>query len=142
MTKRLLALLVLGLVVFAACGGDEGGASTEGSAARSECDEEMPAPSDIADLPANFPVPGEAVLIGSTQAGPSLVVEGFFQANLEDAFPEYESAFEDAGYDITKDEQEDNDAEIFFAGEGTTGQVNMFAECEGRTKLRITIRPD
>jgi hypothetical protein len=130
------------MLVFAACGDDKPASEGEGTAARSECTEDIPAAADVADLPANFPVPGEALLTGSAQAGPSLIVEGFFEADVENAFPEYKDAFDAAGYDITKEEQEANDAEIFFAGEGTTGQVNMFAECDGRTKLRITIRPD
>jgi hypothetical protein len=146
LAKRLLAVLIVGLLVFAACGGGEGEEgereSEEAAAASEECASDIPAAADIPDLPQNFPVLGEAVLTGSSDAGPSQILEGYFQADIEEAFPEYEEALEEAGYEITKDEQEENDAEIFFAGEGTTGQVNMFAECEGRTKLRITIRPD
>lgn len=143
MTKRLLAVLVIGMLVFAACGGDDGESEGEESeAARAECTSDVPDSADIPGLPENFPVPGEAVLTNSSEAGPSMIIDGYFQADIEDAFPEYEEAFEEAGYEITKDEQEENDAEVFFAGDGTTGQVNMFAECEGRTKLRITIRPD
>jgi hypothetical protein len=131
------------LLFLAGCGGDDGESEEEESAAaRAECTSDVPAAADIPDLPESFPVPGEAVLTSSSEAGPSMVVEGVFEADMEEAFPEYEEAFEEAGYEITKDEREENDAEIFFAGEGTTGQVNMFAECEGRTKLRITIRPD
>lgn len=143
MTKRLLALVVIGMLVFAACGGDdEGEGEGEEAAARAECSSDIPDAADVPDLPPNFPVPGEAVLTGSSEAGPSQIIEGYFEADIEEAFPEYEEFFEEAGYEITKDEQEEDDAEIFFAGDNTTGQVNMFAECEGRTKLRITIRPD
>jgi hypothetical protein len=140
--RRLVALLVIGMLVLAACGGDEREPEGEEGAAREKCSSDIPAAADVPGLPENFPVPGEAVLTGSTEAGPSQIVEGYFQADIEEAFPEYEEAFEEAGYDITKDEREEDDAEIFFAGDNTTGQVNMFAECEGRTKLRITIRPD
>jgi uncharacterized lipoprotein len=142
--KKLLVLLVVGTLMLAGCGGDEGESEEEeeSAAARAECTSDIPPAADIPDLPANFPIPGEAVLTGSSKAGPSLIVEGFFEADIENAFPEYEEALEEADYEITKDEQEENDAEIFFAGDNTTGQVNMFAECEGRTKLRITIRPD
>lgn len=143
MTRKFLALLIIGLFFFAGCGGDDGESEEEESeGAVAECTEDIPAAADIPDLPETFPVLGEAVLTSSSQAGPSQIVEGYFQADLDEAFPEYEEAFEAAGYEITKDEREENDAEIFFAGDDTTGQVNMFAECEGRTKLRITIRPD
>ena len=141
--KRMLTLLVVGSFLFIACGGgDEVEPEGEEAGGRAECASEPPESADIPNLPANFPAPEGAVLTGSDEAGPSQIVEGYFDANLEEAFPAYEEAFEAADYEITKDEQEANDAEVFFAGEGTTGQVNMFAECEGRTKLRITIRPD
>ncbi|MEA2452752.1 MAG: hypothetical protein QOG04_1462 [Actinomycetota bacterium] len=142
MTKRFFALLVMGMLVFSACGANDGETEGEGTAARGECSGEVPGAADIPGLPENFPIPGEAVLNASSEAGPSQIIEGYFEADIENAFPEYKEAFESAGYDITKDEQEEDDAEIFFAGDGTTGQVNMFAECDGRTKLRITIRPD
>ena len=136
MSKRILALVIAGLLLFTGCGGEGEGP------ALAECTDDVPAATDISDLPENFPVPGDVLLTDSTQAGPSLIIDGYFQADLEEAFPVYRDAFEESTYDITKDEQEERDAEVFFAGEGTTGQVNMFAECEGRTKLRITIRPD
>ena len=141
MTKRLLLLLLLvGSLLVAACGGDEGSeAAADGG--RAECTTELPSAADVPDLPSDFPVPGEVLLTGSSQAGPSLIVEGYFQADLDEAFPEYKDAFESAGWDVTKDEQEEDDAEIFFAHGDTNGEVAMFGECSGRTKLRITIRP-
>lgn len=140
MTRRLLALLVAGALFFVACGGGDGEQEDE-AAARPECTGDLPEAGDVAGLPENFPAPDGAILTESDEAGPSTIVEGYFDADIEDAFVAYQDAFEEAGYDITKDEQETNDAEVFFAGENTTGQVNMFAECRGRTKLRITIRP-
>jgi hypothetical protein len=139
MVKKMLVLLTVGMLVFVACGGDDEGEGEEGDLAA--CSSEIPAAADVSDLPANFPIPGEVVLTGSSEAGPSQVIEGYFQADMDEAFPEYKEAFEGAGYEITKEEQEEDDAEIFFSGDDTTGQVNMFAECTGRTKLRITIRP-
>ena len=141
MLKRLLLLTLVTMLVFAACGGDnDKGSEAGGEGDRPECSEAAPA-ADVADLPADFPLPGEVTLTGESKAGPSTIIEGYFQADLEEAFPEYKDAFESSDYDITKDEQEADDAEIFFAKGDTNGQVNMFAECAGRTKLRITIRP-
>ena len=136
--KRLLALLLVGMLVFAACGGDDGEENEAG--ARGEC-AEAPAAGDVASLPADFPSPGEVTLTGESEAGPSVIIEGYFQADLEEAFPEYLEAFEGSGWDVVGDEQEEDDAEIFFERGEANGQVNMFAECDGRTKLRITIRP-
>jgi hypothetical protein len=138
-TKRLLAVLFVGMLVFGACGGDEEGGEVEGEA-RGECSE-APAAGDVPSLPEDFPVPGEVTLTGESEAGPSLIIEGYFQADIEEAFPEYREAFEGSEWQVTGDEQEEDDAEIFFAQGEANGQVNFFAECEGRTKLRITIRP-
>jgi ABC-type glycerol-3-phosphate transport system substrate-binding protein len=138
-TKRLVALVLMSVLVFAACGGDKKDEEAS-SGDRPQCSEASAA-ADVPDLPADFPLPGEVTLTGSTTAGPSTIIEGYFQADIEEAFPEYKDAFVNAGWDITKDEKEADDAEIFFAHGNTNGQVNMFGECQGRTKLRITIRP-
>jgi ABC-type glycerol-3-phosphate transport system substrate-binding protein len=141
MLKRLLLLMLVAMLVFAACGGDDGESDAGGEGGdRPECSEAAPA-ADVASLPSDFPLPGEVTLTGESEAGPSVIIEGYFQADLEEAFPEYKEAFESSDYEITKDEQEEDDAEIFFSKDESNGQVNMFAECEGRTKLRITIRP-
>jgi hypothetical protein len=140
MLKRLLMLMLVAMLVFAACGGDDGESDAGGEGGRGECSE-APASADVTGIPEDFPLPGEVTLTGESEAGPSVIIEGYFQADLEEAFPEYKDAFEGSDYEITKDEQEEDDAEIFFAQGDTNGQVNMFAECDGRTKLRITIRP-
>ena len=53
----------------------------------------------------------------------------------------YESAFQDAGYTLTKSEQDPRDAELDWSGGNTTGEVKMDWPCKGRTELTITIRP-
>ncbi|MEA2434986.1 MAG: hypothetical protein QOG54_2443 [Actinomycetota bacterium] len=139
--KRFLALLfVLGLVMTA-CGSDDPGDGGDTSA--ESCDDPSPA-AELADVPEGFPQPDGTTYTGGDQAGPSFIAQGYFDGNLQTAFDDYHAAFEDAGYDITKDEIEEHDAEVFFAGEGTTGQVNLYADldCSTNTKLRVTIRPD
>lgn len=142
--KKLLSLLFVLALVLAACSSDgsseTGGEEGEGGALAA-CGE-APAEADVSGIPDGFPTPDGTTYTGGEEAGPSFIAEGYIDGDLQEAFDAYHSAFEDAGYDVTKDEKEDRDAEVFFAGEGTTGQVNMFADCEGRTKLRITIRPD
>lgn len=140
MLRRLLLLMLVALLVFAACGGDDNDSEASGEGGRGECTEAAPA-ADVPRLPSDFPAPGEVTFTGQTEAGPSVIIEGYFQADLEEAFPEYKEAFQNSDYEITKDEQEEDDAEIFFAKDESNGQVNMFAECDGRTKLRITLRP-
>jgi hypothetical protein len=138
--KRVLLILVsmMLFVALAACGDDDDSSSED--AAGGDCSE-APAEATVDEM-ADFPTPEGTTYTGGDQAGPSFIAEGYFDGDLPDAFDAYHETFEDAGYDVTKDEQEEIDAEVFFAGDGTTGQVNMFAECDDRTKLRITVRPD
>jgi len=51
-----------------------------------------------------------------------------------------DEAFDSAGYEVTKDEEED-DAEVNFSGGSPTSQVKMIQRCKDRTGLTITIRP-
>lgn len=141
--KRLLVLLVVAGFLAGACAAGDDGTEDEGGATSglAACDD-APPEEDVPGLPDAFPKPEGTIYTGGGEAGPSFIGEGYFDGSLPDAFTAYRAAFEDGGYDITKDEQEEHDAEVFFAGDDTTGQVNMFAECEGRTKLRITIRPE
>ena len=138
MKKALLILIsMMLLVALAACGDDDD--SIEESAS-GDCPD-APAEATVDEM-ADFPTPEGTTYTGGDEAGPSFIAEGYYAGDLPDAFDAYHESFEEAGYDVTKDEQEEIDAEVFFAGDGTTGQVNMFAECDNRTKLRITIRPD
>ncbi len=61
-------------------------------------------------------------------------------SQLDEAFDSYKSAFDSAGYEVTKDEEED-DAEVNFSGGSPTSQVKMIQRCKDRTGLTITIRP-
>jgi hypothetical protein len=132
----IVAALVLGLAV--GCGGDEEGEDEAGGPCPA-------APTELAQpptLPESFPTPEGVVYTGEEDAGPSAIVEGFRDGELEDAFDAYKDAFGDAGYDVTKDEKEEDDAEVNFAGGGTTGQVRLEQRCEDRTSIEITIRPE
>jgi hypothetical protein len=42
---------------------------------------------------------------------------------------------------VTKSEHEEDDAEVNFAGHGSTGRVKLEVECAGRTGVTLTIRP-
>jgi hypothetical protein len=137
--KRLLALTIVGMLLFAACGGDD--SDSEAAPDLPACESDLPADASVTGVPSDFPKPDKTIFSAAEQAGPSTIVDGYYDGDLGDSFDAWKSTFEDAGWDITKDEQEEKDAEVFFAKGDTNGQVNMFAECDGRTKLRITIRP-
>jgi hypothetical protein len=134
---------VLGALVLAlatACGAEKDKGEQE--AAGKECG---PAPAAMAGkpkLPPRFPTPSGVRYTSDRRAGPSRIVAGFRDGDLEQAFDAYESAFGDAGYDVTKDEKEDVDAEVNFAGGSSTGQVKLVQGCKDRTTITVTIRPE
>jgi hypothetical protein len=135
--KRVAVVLVLLSVLAVGCGKD-GDKESEGALAA--CASAMPADGSVT-LPAGFPKPAKAAYVSASQAGPSTIIEGFYDGDIKDAYDAYKKALSTGAFSVTKDEKEDRDAEVFFGGTASNGQVNMFLECTGRTKLRITIRP-
>lgn len=133
-----LALALVAATALFACGGEPG---TLPGADLPACPSALPSAGAVKGVPGDFPRPTDALYTGSKQAGPSVIVEGFYDGDIGASFDAWRGAFQDAGWTITKDERETVDAEVFFARDETNGQVNMFAECEGRTRLTITIRP-
>lgn len=125
-------MLVGSLVVLAACGGG-----------KQSCG---PAPAALPgspELPPGFPTPPEVTYTAERQAGPSRVVEGVIEDDLGSSFEAWRAAFERAdGYDVVKEEQEAADAEVNFAGGGTTGQVRLVDRCAEYLNLTVVIRPD
>lgn len=122
------------LVLVAGCGGDDD------DVAAPECGPAPAAMSGAPDLPDGFPTPSDTTYTSSREAGPSTIVEGYRDGDMVDAFEAYKDGFEEAGYDVTKEEREQFDAEVNFAGGGTDGQVRLGA-CEDRTSIQITVRP-
>jgi hypothetical protein len=141
---RLLVALLATLLLVSACSKEkEKETEAEGGGTR-QCEGTALAASDI-KLPSDFPIPGEAVLTTASAAGPSQVVEGFYEADLESAYNEWKEALEGAGYSILFDEIEDKDSEISYKSKDgtTTGQIALRSECEeaGKTFVHITARP-
>jgi hypothetical protein len=131
-------LSVFVLLLAAACGSEK---KTEEGKAEKECGA---APAGMAarpTLPARFPTPDKVTYTGQKKTGPSTIVEGYRDGELGEAFDDYKAAFGSAGYDVTKDEKEEDDAEVNFAGGNSTGQVKMIQSCKDRTNLSLTIRP-
>jgi hypothetical protein len=145
--RRLMLILCLLLpLAMAACGGGDSESEEEeegerGEAFASIC--EMSAMSGDTGLPADFPSIDQITFVKSEEAGPSRIVEGWGEGELEDLYDDLHGAFEDSDYEITFDEREDHDAEISFEGGGVSGQVKFADECgEGdRVYVRVTSRP-
>ena len=142
----LLLLLAVGLGL-AACGGDDGESEAEREAEGERsaafapiC--EMSAMSGETGLPSGFPTPDSVTYVKSEETGPSRVVEGFAEGDLEEIYDTWHGQFEDSDFEITFDEREENDAEISFEGGGQSGQVKLADECaEGKVYSRVTTRP-
>jgi hypothetical protein len=132
-------LTVLVLAVATACGDkkEEG----EKEAAAKACGPAPAAATAKPKLPPKFPTPSEVTYTGEKAAGPSSIVSGYWRGDVDEAFDGYKSAFDGAGYDVTKDEHEEVDAEVNFSGGSSTGQVKLLQTCKDRTTVTITIRP-
>ena len=138
MSRSLGVLSLFVVLLAAACGSEK---KSEEGKAEQECGAAPAAMAGQPTLPAKFPTPDKVTYTGQKKTGPSRIVAGYREGELGEAFDDYKSAFGSAGYDMTKDEQEADDAEVNFAGGSSTGQVKMIQSCKDRTNLSITIRP-
>ena len=138
---RLAAGVLVGTMLFAGCGGKGGSEAGDGTR---NCDG-IPLSSTAIRLPGDFPIPSAAALTTSSKAGPSQVVEGYWEGDLESAYRGWTDAFEGAGFAILFDEIEEQDSEISYLSpdQSSTGQVALRSECRqgDRTFVHITNRP-
>src|SRR3954451_22835546 len=117
MTKTLTAgLATLALGLFAAgCGDDNKSSSSSGGAsegAKTAC--KADALKGDSGLPAAFPAPGELTLTRTRKDGPTVVVDGYWASELDEAYTELKDQIEQAGYKILFTENEHQDAEISY----------------------------
>lgn len=142
--RTLVVLFALSLTLplaLAACGGgDSEEGEEEGERTAVSCSgTAVEAPK----LPASFPKPAGVTYTSTSTTGPSEVVDGYYEGELEDAYEGYKDAFTGAGYTILFDEIEEDDSEVSYEGEGRTGQVALRKNCEedDRISVHITNRP-
>ena len=57
--------------------------------------------------------------------GPTNVVDGYWEIELDTAYEEYRQEVEQAGYKVLSKEQEEHDAEITYRGEERAGQIAL-----------------
>ena len=93
-------------------------------------------------LPGKFPNAEGVTYTGVKKDGPSTIASGYLDSDIEEAHDTYVSAVSGAdGYSVTKEEQDEADAEVNFEGNGQSGQVKLLQTCKTRTTVTITIRP-
>jgi len=143
MTRVVVVLLAVALVaaalVAAACDLDKG---KEEARASSPCASPAPAAmSGSPQLPSGFPQPNGVTYTSSEEAGPSTIVEAFSSAEIKDLWNDYKDGLGSNGYSVTRSEFDGPDGEVDWSGHQTTGEVKVESECEGRTGVKITVRP-
>jgi hypothetical protein len=139
-----LLALVLGLAAFAGCGGgkDEGETDTDAQSGTVHAACNGSRMSAEPKLPASFPQIEEDKVVYTQQStsGPTQVVEGYFNGDVQEAHDEYLKELKGAQYKILFDEVEaPNDSEISWSGEGRTGQVALRNECGDKDKTYVHI---
>jgi hypothetical protein len=143
MKSRFILWTLLGSLALAGCGGDSNNEEEAGGeSATIQC--RADAYDGDLGLPANFPEPAEFVATSSTQEGPTRVVVGYWESELDEAYREWKDKVEEAGYKVTFDELEDKDSEVAYDGSGHTGIIQLRDKCEEDevTYVRITARPE
>jgi hypothetical protein len=135
--RKLVLVLGLAGTLATACGEEK-----EKEQASKPCSAPPPAASTQPKGPAGFPKPNGVTYEAVQKAGPSTKVTGFWGVDVDSAFEGYKDAFESAGWDVTKDEHEEVDAEIAFRHGSANGQVKLLQTCADRTSVTITLRPD
>jgi hypothetical protein len=143
-----LLVLILGLVavVLAGCGGgkkEETDTDALSGTVHAACKGSRM--SAEPKLPASFPQIEEEKLVYTQQStnGPTDVVEGYFNGDVQEAHDEFLKELEGAQFKILFNEVEaPNDSEISWSGEGRTGQVALRNECgeSDKTYVHITNR--
>jgi hypothetical protein len=131
-----LALAAVGLTL--GCGG--GGEDKEKEAAGKDCGPAPAAMSGQPTLPTGFPTPEEVTYTGQVAKGPTSVVKGYFDGDIDEAYDTYKDAFKDP-FEVEGSEHEEVDAEVEFKGNGKQGQVKLLQTCKDRTSVTLTIRP-
>lgn len=144
--RRMRWLLFIGLIVvaLAGCGGSDESGDEEGElseAAKAACT--SAALSGAPRLPASFPKVAGATYTQQRTQGPTEVIEGYYEGDIQHAHDAYKSAFEQAGYTVLFDEVEERDSEVAWKGEGRSGQVALRDECgeDDRIYVKVTNRP-
>ena len=136
-------LVLVGALGFllAGCGGSDESARPLSEEAQAACTgSEL---SEAPRLPPGWPELDEATFTQQKTQGPTEVVEGYFDGDIEAAHDDFMRELEDAGFTIPFDEVEEDDSEVSWKGQGRSGQVAIRNECGDSDKMyvKVTNRP-
>lgn len=143
---RCLPAVFLVIIGVVGCGGNGDGDTRQPQPQPRRALVECRGTAVASGLPADFPTVRGVTFTKSVEAGPSRVVDGYFEGSLEDAYRRFRSAIRRAGYFVIFDELEALDSEVTYSGGdlGTSGIVALRKNCAqpGRISVHITNRPD
>ena len=131
-------VLVLGSAIAAAATGCGGGGSKESKSAKTAC--KAAATTKPTGLPAAFPAPGELTFTQATKDGPTVVVDGYWTAGLDETYKEFTDQVEQAGYTVTSSEKEDHDARSTTRARAASGRSPSRTTALSRTPRGCTSR--
>jgi hypothetical protein len=129
------------MLLLAGCGGSDSKSSESGDETEAACTKS--ALSEAPELPQGWPDMGEVTFTQQSDQGPTKIVEGYFDGDIEAAHDDFKRELEASGFTILFDELEEHDSEVSWKGEGRSGQVALREECGSSDKIfvHITNRP-
>jgi hypothetical protein len=135
------AVLAVFTVLLAGCGGSDSKSGESGGEVEAACTKSEL--SEAPELPQGWPDMGEVTFTQQSEQGPTQIVEGYFDGDLQAAHDDFKRELEAAGFTILFDEIEEDDSEVSWKGEGRSGQVALRNECGSSDKIfvHITNRP-
>ena len=145
---RLLAVVCL-LVMLAGCGG-KSEAEKESEAGQQSGEGTITCTGDAlsgdSGLPAGFPILDGVTFVEATDKGPTHVVDGYSDEDIEGLYNEYKDRFAEAEYKVLFSELEKDrgDSEVSYRTKDgkTEGIVAMRASCDNdHVSIHITARP-
>jgi MFS family permease len=87
-------------------------------------------------LPSGFPTLTGVAFTGNDD---HWATHGYFDRSIRFAHDAYVAKLTAAGYRITHSEVDPWDSEITFAGNGRSGEIDVFQECRSRTWMQISV---
>lgn len=141
MRKVSLVLAFLSVGLVAGCGGGGSSDENEGGNEPTHAACSGSALTETLKLPSGWPQIEEDKMVYTEQetAGPTDVVEGYFNGDVQEAHDEFQRELEATGFTVTFEEVEENDSEVAWEGEGRTGIVAIRDECGDPEKMYIRI---